>query len=425
MPGNSPACTKTTIHILKLFFGTVGLLISSISAAAPDNTDRKLENTLDACRDGLDNDGDRHIDCDDQDCEVYVICHVVVPDHAAHDKAESSSEPPQKLGEAGDLCSDGIDNDDNGETDCGDDACSAVPWCPAGDESGPLCGDGKDNDEDGLIDCKEPSCLTSRYCEVGPEMGVQCQDGKDNDANGIRDCDEPSCQDSRFCYDEIFYVPEPPNKPMGLLLSMGLGFAFPNWSPPSGDVKTNGGSEYVIPYRPDVGPLADLSINYMFINWVGFGVKSMITSTGVQSRSEWSEEDFKFDGVKIYFHAGGFVRFQYPLDSIVPYANFALGYSYAQYRWVTYSRFSQNDGEETRRTLALIEEPPSHHMTFAIEPGIDVFILKRCLAAGIKAWLPIAATKDSSMDNTAVMLTFTYTPLWSEASTIKPKYLKP
>lgn len=32
------------------------------------------ENTLEGCRDGLDNDDDGHLDCDDQDCEIYAMC---------------------------------------------------------------------------------------------------------------------------------------------------------------------------------------------------------------------------------------------------------------------------------------------------------------------------------------------------------------
>jgi hypothetical protein len=32
------------------------------------------ENTLEGCRDREDNDGDGHVDCDDQDCEIYTIC---------------------------------------------------------------------------------------------------------------------------------------------------------------------------------------------------------------------------------------------------------------------------------------------------------------------------------------------------------------
>lgn len=32
------------------------------------------ENTLEGCRDKQDNDGDGHVDCDDQDCEIYAMC---------------------------------------------------------------------------------------------------------------------------------------------------------------------------------------------------------------------------------------------------------------------------------------------------------------------------------------------------------------
>ncbi|MCP4601824.1 MAG: hypothetical protein GY847_15135 [Proteobacteria bacterium] len=45
------------------------------SASLPSPTTPKLpENTLNACRDGLDNDSDDHVDCDDQDCEIFAIC---------------------------------------------------------------------------------------------------------------------------------------------------------------------------------------------------------------------------------------------------------------------------------------------------------------------------------------------------------------
>ena len=32
------------------------------------------ENTVDACSDNLDNDNDGHVDCDDQDCEIFALC---------------------------------------------------------------------------------------------------------------------------------------------------------------------------------------------------------------------------------------------------------------------------------------------------------------------------------------------------------------
>ncbi|MCP4601215.1 MAG: hypothetical protein GY847_11940 [Proteobacteria bacterium] len=42
--------------------------------ATAEETRTEPETTLDACRDGDDNDGDGHIDCADQDCEIFAIC---------------------------------------------------------------------------------------------------------------------------------------------------------------------------------------------------------------------------------------------------------------------------------------------------------------------------------------------------------------
>lgn len=333
-----------------------------------------------------------------------------------------SDTPPS---EQGHLCSDGVDNDRDGKVDCLDDSCANVPWCPGEGEVGQLCADGQDNDKDGFVDCEEPSCKLSRYCEAGPEMGLQCRDEKDNNNNGLVDCWEPSCQDTEYCVEKIFYEPEPRDKPVGLLLSLGVGLAFPNWRPPESDLQQDAqGNRYVVPYLPDIGPLADLSLEYLFLPWIGFGIKGMVAGTSVQSLDEWYEDDYyKFDGLKVYFHMGGFFRFQYPFERAVPFLDIAAGYSYIQYRWAPITRFEESGN--TSMTLDKIMEPPSHHVTFALEPGLDFYIIKRMIAVGVKAWLPFAATGGSSMDNTGAMLTATYTPFWPEEPAVKPEYLKP
>lgn len=59
-------------------------------------------------------------------------------------------------------CNDGIDNDCDGNTDCGDADCSEIPPCDCvpthSKEKGPRCSDGIDNDCDGLIDGDDPDC---------------------------------------------------------------------------------------------------------------------------------------------------------------------------------------------------------------------------------------------------------------------------
>jgi hypothetical protein len=125
-------------------------------------------------------------------------------------------------------CTDGHDNDCNGQTDCADSACdgkacggggtcsNGVCLCAAAGNKPQAvesyCNDGLDNDCNGLTDCADPSCnnqtcatngkvcsADAGTCVCGGNGGtVQttetiCNDGADNDCNGKTDCAEPSC----------------------------------------------------------------------------------------------------------------------------------------------------------------------------------------------------------------------------------------
>lgn len=63
--------SATVIVIAGVFIGFV--LTPSIARAQEDG-EETMENTSAACRDSEDNDGDAHIDCDDQDCWEFVFC---------------------------------------------------------------------------------------------------------------------------------------------------------------------------------------------------------------------------------------------------------------------------------------------------------------------------------------------------------------
>jgi hypothetical protein len=84
---------------------------------APPPTSKK-----EICTDGVDNDGDGRVDCDDPDC------------------AEGCQE----------ICTDGVDNDGDGRVDCDD------PDCAEGCQE--ICNDDVDNDRDGRVDCDDPDC---------------------------------------------------------------------------------------------------------------------------------------------------------------------------------------------------------------------------------------------------------------------------
>jgi hypothetical protein len=71
--------------------------------------------------------------------------------------------------------------------------------------TGEICNNGIDDNQDGLTDCEDPTCANQScgagglYC-IGtmcklPGMEVNCADGRDDDLNGLTDCADPACQD--------------------------------------------------------------------------------------------------------------------------------------------------------------------------------------------------------------------------------------
>jgi len=110
------------------------------------------------CGDGLDNDGDGPAD---------------FPADAGCRNASSAVENP--------ACQNGIDDDGDGAIDFPADA-----HCVAADDRSeiPDCSDGLDNDGDGAIDApSDPDCTSV----IDPAEDAQCDDRIDNDADGIVD----------------------------------------------------------------------------------------------------------------------------------------------------------------------------------------------------------------------------------------------
>ena len=133
----------------------------------------------DICNDGIDNDCDQLIDCDDGECVNDQSCQTFEPE----------------------ICWDGIDNDGDGAVDCADSDC-AGDILNCGTPSGPeICDDGLDNDLDGKTDCadkkdcgKDPACSDDGG-GGGPDPTPEiCDDGIDNDGDGKIDCaDKKDC----------------------------------------------------------------------------------------------------------------------------------------------------------------------------------------------------------------------------------------
>jgi hypothetical protein len=155
-----------------------------------------------SCSDGIDNDGDGLTDCADPDCADQ-FCGIGCQCHAG---------VAMEL-----MCNDGVDNDRDGKTDCDDPDCAGMACgmggcvCSGHGKQEIACADGVDNDGDGLTDCLDPDCAgqlckpmptaftcvgTSCACGDGgivAETGVLCRDRVDNDCNGLVDCQEAAC----------------------------------------------------------------------------------------------------------------------------------------------------------------------------------------------------------------------------------------
>ncbi len=98
------------------------------------------------------------------------------------------------------ACSDGIDNDENGLTDCQENACKSFANCheaEAAENTEAACKDGEDNDKNGKIDCADSGCKSFSFCQ---ENTVEtCTDKQDNDGDGFLDCDDPDCIGIEAC----------------------------------------------------------------------------------------------------------------------------------------------------------------------------------------------------------------------------------
>lgn len=118
-------------------------------------------------------------------------------------------------------CSDGLDNDANGFVDCQDFSCSrqeggaspsTVLFCTGSEEEHSIvaCSDGLDNDGNAFIDCTDRNCsapdtapaVTVEFCQSRSESTLpRCMDQTDNDGDGYVDCMDFDC--ARFGPPEV------------------------------------------------------------------------------------------------------------------------------------------------------------------------------------------------------------------------------
>ncbi len=186
----------------------VSATINSITNIDPLNGNSCFflnEDNFEICTDGIDNDNDGLIDCDDPDCNsIGIICESV-------------------------ACNDGIDNDGDGDIDCEDSDCMVpiiedITTMPISDCSDLQSGSITISSDDTLIEYSInggvsfasdstftnlssgqytvaiqsliSSCLSDSFIVNIDTLGCEhffCNDGIDNDGDGDIDCEDSDC----------------------------------------------------------------------------------------------------------------------------------------------------------------------------------------------------------------------------------------
>jgi len=138
----------------------------------PDQIDRDHDGRGDLCNDedchdGVDNNQNGDVDCDDVLCAERSLCL--------------------------EICNNGIDDDGNGLIDCADSDCAPTALCSED------CDNGLDDDLDGLTDCFDSDCIGVVICQGPPPTELEgsaeestadgfIADGLTPGGNGVSDC---------------------------------------------------------------------------------------------------------------------------------------------------------------------------------------------------------------------------------------------
>jgi beta propeller repeat protein len=150
------------------------------------------------CNNGKDDNNDGLIDCCDPYCKGSTYCKEICNDGKDNDCDSytdcKDSECASNFACIESNCTDGIDNDNDGYIDCKDSDCKSNKACIESN-----CTDGIDNDNDGLVDCKDPDCASNSACRE-----LICNDGIDNDKDGYTDCADTDCTNDVFCGPDIY-----------------------------------------------------------------------------------------------------------------------------------------------------------------------------------------------------------------------------
>ena len=81
--------------------------------------------------------------------------------------------------EFNERCENGVDDNEDGRIDCEDPQCAFYPTCV--NQGGEHCYNGRDDNSDGKVDCADDACKGTYLCTAD---GEDCVNQRDDDGDG-------------------------------------------------------------------------------------------------------------------------------------------------------------------------------------------------------------------------------------------------
>ena len=149
----------------------------------PNSQPSSSENpNLGECDDGIDNDNDGLSDCQDTDCNGSPVC--MDADNDGYSAVEDCNDYNNAINPgASEIADDGIDQDCDGQ----DETTNSNGGGNNGNPTAEDCSNGIDDDQNGMIDCDDYMCILDPICSE------DCSNGIDDNGNGMTDCDDYMC----------------------------------------------------------------------------------------------------------------------------------------------------------------------------------------------------------------------------------------
>ena len=189
------------------------LAIAGVSAGCDDPCPECFvlsdETTEALCSDGVDNNINGIVDCDEESCKQFKHCKdkKEICDNQTDDDGDGKADcdDPDCAGASNcqpgevktEICDNQTDDDGDGKADCDDPDCASAAHCQSGEKT-EICDNQLDDDGDGKADCDDPDCASAAHCQSGAKTEI-CDNQTDDDGDGKADCDDPDCASAAYC----------------------------------------------------------------------------------------------------------------------------------------------------------------------------------------------------------------------------------